>query len=478
MPIISLDLPPGINSDDSPGSVEGWIDCDKIRFRLGRAESIGGWQRVIPSAVQGAIRSIYAQRNPASDAIVIAGSHSHLTLIAAGISVDITPAGLAAGAVDNGAGISARLWSHAQFGRYVLSNIRGGRIYYWANDPGARASVLAGSPRAGSIFTTPERILVALGSDDEITGAWNPLLIRWSDQENIEDWTASSTDLAGSYEIQIGSEIVGGLALTRQHVVWTDEALYTMAFTGDTVSVWSIDLAGTSCGLIGPNAAVEVGGIAYWASPVGEFFRFSGGAPEPLPCPVRERVFDDLNRAQASKICCGVNPRFGEIWWFYPSAQSLENDRYVIYNYRENHWSLGVLARSAFGYFPAFFDHPLGASPDGLVWQHETGSSADNAPLQWRLRSGRIAPDETQTIMALAIWPDFEAVGQSVNVTVTGRLGRQDQTGQAINKILDPNARRAALRIMGRDFELEWTGGGGARFGVPRFEYERTGAKY
>ena len=249
------------------------------------------------------------------------------------------------------------LWSLDNFGNKVIATISGGESFEWDSNPtGAtdtRATIISGAPTASafSLVSTPDRHLIFFGTETTVgtSSTQDPMFIRFSSQEDINTYTPSATNTAGTQRLSDGSKIVGAIRGRDAIYIWTDTALFIMRFVGPPFT-FSFQQVGTNCGLIGQNAAVEVDGAAYWMSDNG-FFRYTGKL-ESLPCLVEDFVFDDINLTPRQHINAGLNNLFGEIMWFYPNSGSGTVNRVVTYNYLDSTpqrpvWTTGTLARSA-----------------------------------------------------------------------------------------------------------------------------------
>ena len=277
-----------------------------------------------------------------------------------------------------------RLWSNDNFGEDLLINVRNGGIYYWDKsintDPYARAVAL--SDVAGADATTPtiakqvmvsdrDRHVLAFGCDPQDNiGVQDPLLIRFSDQENPLVWAAEATNTAGDLRLGTGSEIITAVETRQQILVFTDKSLHAIQYLGPPFTFGN-SLISTNTTISSPLAAVAVDDMVYWMGEQ-DFYVYSGQVQK-LPCSVRSYVFGNFNKAQSEKVTCGVNSSFSEVWWFYPSASSSTLDRYVVFNYQENSWYYGELTRSSWtdrGISP----YPIAAGLDGYLYYHEYGS--------------------------------------------------------------------------------------------------------
>ena len=249
------------------------------------------------------------------------------------------------------------LWSLDNLGNKLIATINGGESFEWNSNPtGAtdtRASIITNAPTASafSLVSTPDRHLIFFGTETTIgtSSTQDPMFIRFSDQEDINTYTPSATNTAGTQRLADGSKIMGAIRGRDAIYIWTDTALFIMRFVGPPFT-FSFQQVGTNCGLIGQNAAVEVDGAAYWMSENG-FFRYTGKL-ESLPCLVEDFVFDDINTIPKQHINAGLNNLFGEVMWFYPSSDSGTVNRVVTYNYLDSSpdrpvWTTGTLARSA-----------------------------------------------------------------------------------------------------------------------------------
>jgi len=248
------------------------------------------------------------------------------------------------------------LWSLDNFGNKLIATISGGETFEWNSNPtGAtdtRATVISGAPTASafSLVSTPDRHLIFFGTETTIgtSSTQDPMFIRFSSQEDINTYTPTSTNTAGTQRLADGSKIMGAIRGRDAIYIWTDTALFIMRFVGPPFT-FSFQQVGTNCGLISQNAAVEVDGAAYWMSENG-FFRYTGKL-ESLPCLVEDFVYDDINLTPRQHINAGLNNLFGEIMWFYPSSNSGTVNRVVAYNYLDSSnerpvWTTGTLARS------------------------------------------------------------------------------------------------------------------------------------
>ena len=243
-------------------------------------------------------------------------------------------------------------WSLDNFGEDVVANRRGSSIYLYDTDASAtplRATLVSGATNStpttvNSIIVSPnDRHLVCLGSNQfnttaSPTGTFDPMTVRWSNQEDITNWVPSLSSTAGETILTDGTEIVGGVRSRNAINIWTDNSLWTMTFVGPPFT-FQFQQLGSNCGLIAPHAAVDYDGISVWMG-YDNFYVFDGQVKN-LDCTVRRFIFDRLNRDQKDKIFCGINSEFKEVIWLYPSTDSEECDSYVIWSPSENYWTYG-----------------------------------------------------------------------------------------------------------------------------------------
>jgi hypothetical protein len=276
-----------------------------------------------------------------------------------------------------------RIWGHDNFGEDLVFNIRDGGLYYWdkstSSAPFARAVAL--SDLAGADPTTPtiakqvlvsdrDRHIIVFGCDPENDiGVQDPLLIRFSDQGNPTVWQSLATNTAGDLRIGSGSQIITAVETRQQMLVFTDVSLHAMQFLGPPFT-FGINEISTNITIAGPLASIAVEDTVFWMGRE-EFYVFNGQVQK-LPCSVRSYVFNDFNESQAEKVTAGVNSSFSEVWWLYPSAGSDNIDRYVVYNYQEQVWYYGTLARSVW-LDRGINQFPLAAGQDGYLYLHEKG---------------------------------------------------------------------------------------------------------
>ena len=289
-----------------------------------------------------------------------------------------------------------RLWSMDSFGEDLIASVRAGGIYYWdtsaktlGTDRAVPLTDLSGANLAPTkglqvLVSDVDRHVVILGADPisggSRSGSIDPMLIAFSDQENVAEWEPKSTNTAGSLRCSSGSEIIGGLRARQETLVWTDVALYSMQFIG-TPLTFGLNLINEGVSLIGPNACINTPSGVFWMDKKG-FYAYTGSVA-PVQCSVHSYVFDDLNEGQAYQFFAFLNKQFNEVGWFYSSADSTAIDRYVAYNYVDQTWNIGQLSRTA------WLDEGIVAFPRAAgkssstpyLYQHETGNDADGSPM-------------------------------------------------------------------------------------------------
>ena len=274
---------------------------------------------------------------------------------------------------------SLRLWSQSNFGEDLVFGPRGNSIYYWdaTNGLTTRAVELSTLSGASNTPTKQNFILVSdvsrfvfcFGANTLGSATQDPMLIRWSDQEDAANWTPSATNQAGDLRLSQGSEIIGALQARQEILVFTDSALYALQYVGGTV-VWGSQLLSTNLSIASQNAAVFSDGITYWMG-LDSFYMYDGSVKN-LPCTVKRHVFTDINHEQIEQVFAGSNEGFNEIWWFYCSGTSTTIDKYVIYNYEQNIWYFGSLARSAW-LDTGIRQFPVAATYSNNLVTHEDG---------------------------------------------------------------------------------------------------------
>ena len=283
-----------------------------------------------------------------------------------------------------------RLWTHDNYGEDLVICPREGGIYRWVENNGVttEAKALSGITGANLVPTLglqvltseKDRHLIVLGADpisgSSRSGAVDPMLIAFSDQENPLEFEPLTTNTAGSLRLSSGSEIIGAVKARQEILVWTDTALYSMQFIGPPFT-FGINLINENTGLLGPKAAVTAPSGVFWMG-YDNFYMYTG-AVKKVPCTILSYVFDDFNAGQAFKVFAYANTQFDEVGWYYVSSSATEIDRYVVYNYSENVWSYGQLERHAWldiGIEP----YPR-ATKDAYLYEQETGYNDDGSPM-------------------------------------------------------------------------------------------------
>lgn len=486
MALQKLTLRPGINKDATPTAGKGgWYDADKVRFRNGFPEKIGGWTPVTErrflgtaraltgwvaldgrnligvgtnikyytemggtvtditpvryeSAVSGGITTVVGSNvltinDPShgaheGDYLEISGAEAvggisagainrehritevdanmyqitvgetaSSTAVGGGgnatiryqvnVGLDVYVAGVGWGADGWGAngwgdpglvgiGQQLTLWNHGTFGQTLVYGVRGGPLYTFdpTTDLGGRGGLISGSEvplyHDAMIVSDVSRFVVVFGTNDVLSDVYDPLMVRWSDQENYTDWMPSITNQAGSQRVSEGSYIVSAIQTRQEVLFWTNSALYSMQYVGPPF-VWSIDMQMSNLSIMSPRSAATVSNLVFWMGK-DKFYVYSGRV-EPLPCTLSSYIFSDINHDQSWQVFSGTNEGFNEVWWFYCSKESIVIDRYVIFNYVENVWSHGTMRRTAW-MESAGRPKPIATTLDGQLLYHETGN--------------------------------------------------------------------------------------------------------
>ena len=289
-------------------------------------------------------------------------------------------------------------------------------------------SLLPNAPTQNAcMLVTPERIVMVGGTIDSLSGLYNPLHVRWSDQDYNEAaalpgnqiWTAAATNQAGFYTLSKGGRVVGMKNGNSEVLVWTDDALYAARYVPDPNIVYSFRLVGQGCGLIGANAVAVLAGVAYWISSAGQFYRYAGGAPELLESTCARDVFSHLAAVQGDKVYASAVSAQQEIWWFYPdNRDGNECSRYIIYDVGDNCWVPGTFDRTA--YLDAgIFQYPLAFSSAGYVYFQEKGQSADGTAMSWLASTGVVPIGNGNTLFGLrTVVPDFASLVGGMTLTI------------------------------------------------------------
>ena len=616
MPLQKLLLKPGVNRENTRYTSEGgWYESDKVRFRQGMPEKIGGWERISSDFFLGVCRSLHTWVTLANTTVTSVGTHLKYYLENGGAYYDITPiratvtltnpfatvsgsaivtvtdanggyrngdyvtfsnASAVGGLTLNGefqitygvgntyvitasstangsatgggtvtatyqinsgseleaalAGWSAakwgegtwgnggegveslRIWSQGNFGEDLILGHRGGALFFWdasENTPlNTRATLLNAETGASNVPTIQNIILVSdinrfvfcFGANTLGTTTQDPMLIRWSDQEDATNWTPTATSQAGDLRLSRGSEIIAAEQTRQELLVWTDSSVYSLQFVGAPI-VWAAQLVGENASIMSQNSVAAADNVAYWFGK-DKFYMYDGGV-KVLPCNVKRYIFDDINRDNQQQIFGSTNEGFDEIWWFYPSANSNTNNRYVVYNYVQQIWYYGTLARTAW-LDSGIRNFPLAATNIGNLVQHEVGlddaETANTTAITASITSAQFDLDDGHKFMLVSrMVPDITFDGSTASSPVVNMsLSALQNSGSGFNNPLSESGNsngsvtRTAtspveafteqifLRVRGRQvsFKIESTAQGVTwQLGSPRIDMRPDGRR-
>jgi hypothetical protein len=637
MAFIKLQFKPGVNRDQTNYSNEGnWWACDKIRFRSGYPEKVGGWVKATPASFFGVCRQMWNWVTSYSDNFLSLGTNSKVYIESGGIFSDITPlrattptlttpntdncvattngsrvvtinlgtthdaetgsfvtisgvtgtvggipnseinanqkitvidtdsfsftvstAATSTVAAGGGTAISIsfeiapgyaittagygwgsgtwsrgywglgstapvlfpqRDWWFDNFDNDLVMNIRNGIGYWWVRgttvDPGtalATRAITLSAYATSEGFTAasvPVKIMQLLVSQNDkhliafgavpfgstATADFDPLLIRWADQDTPGDWTPSTTNTAGDLRISRGSRIVRAMPTRQEILVWTDSHLYSLQFLG-TSDVFGLQEYADNISIASPRACISAANVTYWMGQ-DKFYAYTGRV-ETLPCTLRNHVFKNINNDQLDQIVCGTNEGWNEIWWFYPSAQSSWNDSYVVFNHLEKIWYYGTIERTA------WLDTPLRTYPQacnsdstavsGYLYNHESGVDDDESAMEAYIQSNDFdLGDGDKFMMTRRVIPDVGFSGSTADEpTVTMQIrprnfpgsayrGDTQDTRNVIETSVDvyteqvfirARARQMAFKIASSALGVNW------QVGAPRLDMREDGFK-
>lgn len=435
-----------------------------------------------------------------------------------GLNVQVLGTGWGAGSWGRGGWGSAttvtaagtlRLWTSDNFGEDLLFNVRDAGVYFWdaSNALSVRGVTLASvstdvqTPTIATqvIVSDNDRHVIAFGannylsSSNTLVSAQDPLLIKFSNQEDYTVWTSTATNTAGDLRLGSGTHIIRAIETKREILVWTDLALYSMQFIGPPYT-FGITMVASGITSMGFNCFAAVDDVVMWMGQ-GKFYIFSGSTQE-LPCPLKNYIFTDLNIGESDKIYASVNSEFNEVTWFYPTADSTENNAYVTFNYADRAWTYGSMARTAW-IDRGTSTYPIAAAPDGYLYNHEfgmdDGSTSPATPLNAYIESSPFdIGDGDNFVFIRRIIPDVTFVNSTNTPTVDMTLKMQNFPGSNYNKTTDSPVTRSAtvpveqfttqayVRLRGRQatFKVESnTLGTRWSLGSPRIEVQPDGRR-
>lgn len=469
---IPLKIPPGVYKNGTEYQSAGrWYDSNLVRWYEGGIRPVGGWRKRASAQMTGSCRGLLTWRDNSATRWIAAGTHSKLYVMnQAGTLKDITPTGFTAGSAsavlnigygsqeygsyaygvarpDLGTSTPATTWSLDTWGEYLVAcSNSDGKLYEWRlgfTTPTLAAAITNAPTNNKAVLVTAERIMFALGAGG------NPRKVQWCDQEDNTVWTPATDNLAGDFELATPGTLLAGKRVKGVNLLFTDVDVHTAQYVGSPF-VYGFEKAGSGCGLISPQAVAAIDTAAIWMSKSG--FWIYDGYVKPLPSDVSDYIFRNINYVQSSKIYAVHNSQYGEIWWLYPSSGSNENDSYVTFNYRESHWAVGSLSRTA-GTDAGVFTSPLMVSSDGYIYEHEVGFFYDGASLF--AESGPVQIGNGDNVMSVRqVVPDETSLGDAV-VSFTSRFY---PTGDEYSFGPYSAANPTSVRFSGRQVNVKVTG--------------------
>ena len=448
MALIPLKIPAGFYRNGTELDAAGrWRDGSLVRWRDGSLRPVKGWRvnENIASITTNSPRGSHTWESNNGTRYVAAGSYNELfAVLSSGTAYDITPTDLTSGsesaAVNIGYGygfygdgtygtprpdtgniVEATTWSIDNWGEYLVAcSTADGRLLEWQLGSSADAAAISNAPTSNSgLIVTEERFIFALGAGG------NPRKVQWCDREDNTTWTAAATNEAGDIELQTSGKIETAIRTRGQTLIITDVDAHIARYVGPPY-VYGFERVGTACGIIARKAAADVDMGTFWMGK-GGFYRFDGNVVSEIPCEVHDYVFGDMNTSQRSKVWAWTNGQFSEIWWFYPSENSTEVDRYVALDYKENHWLIGELSRTT-GVERGVFEYPMLFDADGSMYDHEVGLSYETSSAQQDVfaETSAVSIGNGDQIMQVTdLFPDEKTQGD-VDVTFKSRFYPND----------------------------------------------------
>lgn len=473
MALVPLNIPPGIlRSGTELQSAGRWYDANLVRWTEGALEPVGGWEKRNISALTGKARSLLTWKTNGNVRLMAMGTSSKLYAVTqSNVLVDITPVGFTAGSddastgagygistygigyygtprPDSGSVTAATTWSLDTWGEYLVGcSTSDGKLYEWQLDYSTptKAAVITNAPINNiGLLVTSERSLFALGASGDGRA------VAWSDLEDNTVWTPASTNLAGSIKLQTSGRIITAKRVRGQNLILTDIDAHTLTYVGQPF-VYQAEMAGRACGVASANSVAVLDNMAVWMGQNG--FHIYDGYVKPLPCEVYDYVFNNINTNQISKVYAVNNAQYNEVWWFYPSAGSNENDSYVSWDYVENHWSIGTLARTA-GTDRSVFRNPIMIGTDNFIYDHEVGLNYSGAtPF---VESGPVQIGNGDNVMYVnEMIPDERNQGSVVATFKTRYYPTSTETSYGPYSLTQPTS----VRFNGRQVKMRITTG-------------------
>jgi len=376
-------------------------------------------------------------------------------------------------------------WSLDTFGEDIIACRRGSRIFKWdttIESTPDRAVLISASPSVNNyILVSPnDRHVVAFGSTEFGTGTFNPMLVRWSDQNNYNNFTPSVSSTSGENILTDGTEIVGAVRSRNAVNIWTDNSIWLMTFTGPPF-VFSFQQGGTNCGLIGPHAAVDFDGVSIWMGK-DNFYAFDGQVRN-LDCTVRRYIFENFNRNAEDKVYAGINSEFKEIIWLYCSSEATEPDKYVIYNPLEKTWSFGTTTYTTYD-DKDVFGNTITTDVSSYLIDNEPPQifTANGQPQASFIESAAFDIEDGNEMMFMdRLIPDFTLNNGNLKFSI---IAQNFPVNDAVTKgpfTITPATKKVDLRARGRQASIlvssEGTGGTEWRYGSLRLSLQEDGLR-
>jgi hypothetical protein len=482
MALIPFDPLPGLNTDDTSFAARGqWADGNNVRFWEKKPQTIPGYVTARTLAGGTSCVQIFAfNDNAGFGSLIVYGMSSDDKLyIAAGFA---PPTEIGVASFPN----SVNYWSFDTYGDTLMVAPENGTLYQWTTGAGTVTEITQAPDKIICMLVTPQRQVLALGCNEELSSTFNPRCIRGSDLEDPTDWTTGATNNAFEYILESSGAIVAARMIGAYVAVWTETSLHLGQFIGDPGQTYRFDRVDDGCGAVGANAVCVQDGAAYWLGPEGVLYTWTPGAlPTPIANPIGKQFLDTWDRDNASKTLVYPVPRFSEIWVHYNAGGTNFPSKYMALSLKDGTWSKGSMTRTAVltgDLVDQIMTAALPYDPGSYiaanfltVYAQGHGQSADGAALSWFIQSAdQYIDNGGRLVMIRGAIPDFEDQAGSVNLTLFCRDRAQSSAVTKGPYELAVGASKKDFRASGKLVSVKFSNAGATsshmRLGKPLFD--------